>query len=329
MSSQIHENLIALDELKKSLTQTMAKLDAIKSQSVKASASLQEEIGRKIKEYADFLDSADRDYEALLATSRSAEYDASVQAYFFREYVGKLKASLDNVADALKEFQILQKRTSKKTSLLLSVLSNKYEEYNELMSKGFISLDKFVCLLNLSNARLTEEGGGSSGSSALSLPQGAPVTGGSEVITAMTLSEIKNWIKDINPLFSSPYFPAFSVNPGSRAFAVWARLSGAAPSAEANPDSFLCDKSMETVTGKKPVYMSKGEIESVLRERGAGAHLIIGINRENGPDGKTRPGHWFNAYYDGQEARIIDGQSGEILHWSHDYGHVKNYCALT
>ena len=87
------------------------------------------------------------------------------------------------------------------------------------------------------------------------------------------------------------------------------------------------DEGMEQATGKKCVYMSVDKIAEHLRGMGAGSHLIVGINRR-GPDGKPMTGHWFNAFYDGEKIYTIDGQSGEIMDWPHDYGHVSEWCAL-
>jgi len=54
-------------------------------------------------------------------------------------------------------------------------------------------------------------------------------------------------------------------------------------------------------------------------EAGDGAHAVIGVDREYGP------GHWFNAACLEGKVVAIDGQSGEVLDWPPDYGHVVNW----
>lgn len=84
---------------------------------------------------------------------------------------------------------------------------------------------------------------------------------------------------------------------------------------------------MERATGKICVYMSIGDIEDKLKSMGAGSHLIVGINRQH-PDGTPMKGHWFNAFYDGEQIYTIEGQAGKILEWPHDYGNVSEWCAM-
>lgn len=84
---------------------------------------------------------------------------------------------------------------------------------------------------------------------------------------------------------------------------------------------------MEQATGKTCTYMSIDDIEHMLKEMGAGSHLIVGINRKL-PDGKQISGHWFNVYYDGTKIYTIEGQAGQILEWPHDYGYVSEWCAM-
>lgn len=52
---------------------------------------------------------------------------------------------------------------------------------------------------------------------------------------------------------------------------------------------------------------------------GPGANAIIGIDRADGP------GHWFNAYFDGEKVVAVEGQSGEVRGWPPDYGEVTNW----
>ena len=85
---------------------------------------------------------------------------------------------------------------------------------------------------------------------------------------------------------------------------------------------------MELATGKKCVYMSTQDIEKILRDKGAGSHLIVGINRHPTPSGKRQSGHWFNVFFDGNEIYTIEGQSGNVYGFPHDYGDISEWCAL-
>lgn len=116
------------------------------------------------------------------------------------------------------------------------------------------------------------------------------------------------------------------MNCGACAFAVEQRLNGD-QSAVASLQNIPTDGEMELATGKKCRYMSPNDIESTLRTMGPGSHLIVGINRQH-PSGKGIAGHWFNVFYDGDKVYTIDGQSGEVLEFPHDYGFVSEWCAL-
>ena len=136
----------------------------------------------------------------------------------------------------------------------------------------------------------------------------------------LKLEEISSWIKEINPKFN-PFSP-YGSNCGTCSYYVHERINGN-NLGEAGPVNIApTDPKMEALTGLNCQYMSVADIESVLRSRGPGSHLIVGINRE------YSAGHWFNAYYDGERFYTIDGQSGKIMDWPHDYGNVTAWCAL-
>ena len=146
-----------------------------------------------------------------------------------------------------------------------------------------------------------------------------------KTVTRQTIQDISSWLKEINPNYYNPFIPArnnpYHVNCGSCAFAVENRLQG-------NTDIVATDKNigtdagMEAATGKKCVYMDVNDIAQRLINMGPGSHLICGINRNRGP------GHWFNAFYDGKKVYTIDGQTGEVYDWPHDYCDVAEWCAL-
>lgn len=144
------------------------------------------------------------------------------------------------------------------------------------------------------------------------------------------IKAIAGWVGKINPNYNNPFMPIrnpYRVNCGSCAFAVMERLNGDGE-AVASKTNIGTDIAMEQATGKTCQYMSVQEIEQHLLSQGAGAHLIVGINREPTPEGVNRAGHWFNAYYDGDKIYTVDGQSGNIYDWPHDYRHVSEWCAL-
>lgn len=133
------------------------------------------------------------------------------------------------------------------------------------------------------------------------------------------ISDIDNWIGDINPNFDefdleSPY----SNNCGSCAYAVYQRLEGSTDSC-ASAENIGYNDEMKALTGMEQVSMSPEEIESRLLEQGEGAHAIIGIDRAEGA------GHWFNAACIDGKVVAIDGQTGEINDWPPDYGDVVNW----
>lgn len=144
------------------------------------------------------------------------------------------------------------------------------------------------------------------------------------------MNYISSWLGDINPRYYDPFLPPdsnpYHVNCGSCAFAVDQRLDGNQV-AVASHVNIGTDAEMEGWTGKRCTYMTVSEIEHILISRGAGAHLIVGINRTL-PSGRSISGHWFNAVYDGSKIYTVDGQSGEIMDWPHDYGYISDWCAL-
>ncbi|MBQ6868189.1 MAG: hypothetical protein IJO16_05935 [Clostridia bacterium] len=161
---------------------------------------------------------------------------------------------------------------------------------------------------------------------------GSPSSGGSDGAPGSssgtnTIESIKTWITRINPHYGNPFFPKSSVNCGACALAVERRLSGDDINATAGLKNIGTDAGMEQATGKKCVYMDVKDIEAILKMRGKGSHLIVGINRRL-PDGTAISGHWFNVFYDGNEIYTVEGQSGEIYEWPHDYGYISEWCAL-
>lgn len=146
-----------------------------------------------------------------------------------------------------------------------------------------------------------------------------------------TVEDIASWIGSVNPHYHdsnyNPWDNPYRVNCGSCAVNVERRFNGE-DDAVASITNIGTDVGMEQATGKKCVYMSLDNIEKMLIDQGPGSHMIIGINRKPTLFGRPQAGHWFNAYYDGQNIYTIDGQSGQILEWPYDYGDISEYCAM-
>ena len=142
----------------------------------------------------------------------------------------------------------------------------------------------------------------------------------SGVADVQALSDIDNWLGDINPNYDEfDYESPYSNNCGSCAYSVFQRLEGKDPQACASEVNIPYNDEMEALTGMEQVSMSPDEIEQRLLEQGDGAHAIIGVDRAEGA------GHWFNAACIDGKVVAIDGQSGEIMDWPPDYGDVVNW----
>ena len=137
-------------------------------------------------------------------------------------------------------------------------------------------------------------------------------------IPAKSIDDVGTWLSDVNPQYDpwdvdSPY----SSNCGSCALAVERRLEGQDDAVAT--DSTLTVEEMQEQTGMEQVPMQPEEIQQYLIDQGPGSHAIVGIDRSEGP------GHWFNAYYDGERVYALDGQTGTTEGWPPDYGDVTNW----
>lgn len=119
-------------------------------------------------------------------------------------------------------------------------------------------------------------------------------------------TDIGSWVGNVNPL--ATFGPEGAQNCGACALAVDGRLDGSSPDAVAG-DYTLSVPEMEAATGRSQVAATPDEIEAGLKAAGPGAKSVIGIDRVDGP------GHWFNAYFDGDRVMYIDGQTGEVGDW--------------
>jgi len=231
------------------------------------------------------------------------------------ETLGPHKASL---LSALSQIKDAEKEATEPVKEISEMLRDVADAYNDIIDN-----DRFAGTSTQEKA--TNVSGVATGTSAGGFKYRAKPNNIKQEIQSNTIQSISSWIKDINPHYGNPFLPQSKVNCGSCAFAVESRLNGDT-TAIASLTNIGTDSGMEQATGKRCIYMPVHEIEKHLKDMGAGSHLIIGINRMK--DGKAISGHWFNAFYDGNRIYTIEGQSGQILDWPHDYGYISEWCAM-
>ena len=195
---------------------------------------------------------------------------------------------------------------------------------------------------SLSNERIVEGIGGESSTYAVRRRSSTPFFTRSstsynnicrDVQVTPEIESIAKWLSDVNPGFttqeSSWERNPYNHNCGSCALAVERNLEGGRSTVAVSTLYTLSDQEMEDETGKTCTYMPRSDIEEYLKSQGAGSHLIIGIDREPALMGLVqRAGHWFNAYYDGNQIVTVDGQCNRIMGWPPEYGHISRWCAM-
>lgn len=247
----------------------------------------------------------------ILALTNTLENTSSEKAVA----IGPHKVSLLSALSQIKETEKQATEPVKEISEMLEDVADAY--------KDIIDNDRFAGICTKEGA--TGVLGVATSTSVGNFKYRAKPNNIKQEVQSNTIQSISAWIKDINPHYGNPFLPQSKVNCGSCALAVESRLNGN-PTAIALLTNIGTDSGMEQATGKKCIYMSVYEIERHLKDMGAGSHLIIGINRMK--EGKAISGHWFNAFYDGNRIYTIEGQSGQILEWPHDYGYISEWCAL-
>ena len=129
------------------------------------------------------------------------------------------------------------------------------------------------------------------------------------------VQQIDSWVGKINP---NPHNdPRRNFNCGQCAAAVYRRINGD-DNAVAGLGTYSIHE-MNTITGRTQTTMTPAQIEDYLRTQGAGAHVVVGVDRASGA------GHWFNAFYDGRQVYTIEGQGGYRDGWPPDYGNVVHW----
>ena len=316
MAGEVNVSIIALESLNSSLAQTVPMLyKAIEEN--KSSASqvlhkvdtlLDDYVARSSVAYSSYLQAvaeleyAERNYEDVPNFYYRAVVDAETSHQRLLECCQKIKCIRD---DFLQQFNNVQEQ-----------FTQYMEDYSTMLNKGNNFVEKYIEVLNRSNSALSA--GESSGGTSVSTRSDG----------VQSIQTISGWLGKINPNYNNPFTPKYRVNCGSCAFAVESRLNGTNVNAVASAKNIPTDAAMEKATGKQCIYMSVHDISNYLVSQGAGSHLIVGINRHPTPQGKPQSGHWFNAYYDGKQMYTIDGQSGRIYAWPHDYVDISAWCAL-
>jgi hypothetical protein len=127
-----------------------------------------------------------------------------------------------------------------------------------------------------------------------------------------SIEEIDAALNSINPNFDwSDPSNGYATNCGHTSSNLNDFLNGS-PSAEAPGGSTLDTPQMEARTGNPQTPMTPDAIEATLRAMGPGSHAVIGIDRSTGD------GHWFNAYFDGDQVWTLDAQTGDRSPWPPD-----------
>ena len=133
-----------------------------------------------------------------------------------------------------------------------------------------------------------------------------------------TIDNIKEWLSKVNPHYNGDVFSPYSNNCGSCAITVFKKLNGEKLH-EASRNTYSIEE-MNQLTGKVQTPMTPQQIHDYLVSQGAGSHAVIGIDRSG-----NVPGHWFNAYYDGMEVYVIDGQTNTVSVWPPDEDNIINW----
>lgn len=136
-----------------------------------------------------------------------------------------------------------------------------------------------------------------------------------------TIEEIDAALTEINPNFDwSDPSNGFATNCGHTSSNLNDFLTGH-PASEAPGGSTLTTPEMEARTGNPQTPMTPEAIEASLRAMGPGSHCVVGIDRSTGD------GHWFNAYFDGDQVWTLDAQTGTRSPWPPHEPHATNWDA--
>lgn len=320
MASEVHASISGLEQLDHSLSLTIPMLDRLVLEAEANANRVLQRIELTLDDYTARKSIAFNKYQQAVSALEYAQRVYDTVPYYYYTAVNSAEREYDRLVDCVHRIEGIKDRFRQQYDTLHREVIEDSETYLTLISKSSAFVHKYSEVLARSISALegTSLGSNTGGSSS------STSAGGS----VQSLQSITAWLKSINPNFDNPFTDKYRINCGSCAFAVDSRLSGQNSNAVASATNISTDAAMERATGKKCVYMPVQDIEDYLVSQGAGSHLIVGIDRFPGPDGKSQAGHWFNAYYDGKNAYTIDGQNGAVYDWPHDYGSVSRWCAL-
>jgi hypothetical protein len=325
MAGEVYASISGLDGLNESLRQTLPMLDRLVADNEATMAQATQKIERILDSWKARANSAYQRYQIALTELNWAIRDESVSEYHYSA-VTSAAAEYDRLIQNCSRIKAIYSDYTFRMAAYKRSLSADFEDYSTLLKKSDSFLSRYAELLRRSQRAIEGDAGGSSSPSTPSATQKTLVANDGK--TAPSIQSVISWLGKVNPNYTGSAYSPYSVNCGSCAFAIESRLSGANTDAVASATNIGLDSEMEQATGKRCVYMPVQDIEKHLMDQGAGSHLIVGINRKTTPSGKPQAGHWFNAYYDGQNIFTIDGQSGEVYDWPHDYGDISEWCAL-
>ncbi|WP_234353780.1 toxin glutamine deamidase domain-containing protein [Gordonia iterans] len=141
---------------------------------------------------------------------------------------------------------------------------------------------------------------------------GGAGTGGAVPTSGLDMEQIDGALAAINPNFDPYSFDdAFRTNCGHTSSILFDTLNGA-PVRAAPGGTTLTTPQMEAATSLPQTPATPAQVEASLRAAGAGSHCVVGVDRSTGD------GHWFNAYYDGQDVWVLDAQTGVRSPWPPD-----------
>ena len=154
----------------------------------------------------------------------------------------------------------------------------------------------------------TPDGAGADGTSGDGSDGSSPDADATPQQSTRTEAEIRQALAEINPNFD-PHNPAngYATNCGNTSAILNDFLNGN-PTSEA-PTGTLDVPEMEARTGLPQTPMTPQQIADSLTAMGPGSHCVVGIDRSSGD------GHWFNAFFDGDQVWTLDAQTGDMSPW--------------
>jgi len=322
LAAEVNASASGLEGLIASLTQTLHMLDRLIAKNESMANQAMQKIELTLDNYTALTKAAYIDYQQAVSDLEYAEKNYEDVPDYYYKAVDTTEREHNRLLNCCKRLNDIKTDFDQNNANCQKLIAQYSESYSLMVGKGNAFVEKYIEVLNRSNNALSgvsATGSGVSGTGKIS----NNVSG-----SVQSIQSIAGWLGSINPKYNNPFTPKYRKNCGSCAIAVDSRLSGKNNAAFASAKNIPTDSAMEQTTGKKCVYMSVQDISNYLIAQGTGSHLIVGINRHPTPFGQRQSGHWFNAYYDGTKIYTVDGQSGKVYPWPHDYVDVSAWCAL-